>query len=203
VAKGTNRTLYMAGVAALLLAIAIGVVIGTYVRQQPDLAPESARSSQSVAPSAETEGSTSVALASAPTSGPDDTGEPAQNVRWDIDQTMVPGEGTEIVHTLQAGETLMLSGGRLEIDGLFRGDTAGTIVVLLYRASRPQDVRVTELVPLNNWVGVTAASPEAVLAERAQYFWAAPNNATTVDVLFFEDGKKVDERVLTRPLDGD
>ena len=86
---------------------------------------------------------------------------------------------------------------------IFCGGDVQQICVLIYEASIDQTVAVDNLVPRQNYVGITEAlSPEEALEEKEPLFWGPPNctsGCRKAVVLFFEDGALVDRVFIDAP----
>lgn len=122
---------------------------------------------------------------------------------WDQTFSPVPQAGTRLDYDLAAGQVLMLAGGQFQFDQTFCGGSSQQICVLVYQATGPQHVTITDLVTAQNWVGISSTfTPDAALQDQTSLFWMPPNcvsGCAKATVVFFKDGSQVGTRSLTRP----
>ena len=113
---------------------------------------------------------------------------------WNERANNVPSSGTQITRELAAGEFVYLSGGRFSLNGVFCGNDATQICVLIFGATYPQHLTIDQLIARNNYLARTSAHDyQDLLRIHQPFFWEWPNcqsqsGCARATVYYFEDG---------------
>lgn len=101
---------------------------------------------------------------------------PTGGALWNEQRGNVPDWGSELIRELAAGETLYLSSGRFMVNGVFCGDDETQLCVLVYEATTPQRVIITELIERQNYLARTSRlGYDELVSIHQEAFWAWPN----------------------------
>jgi hypothetical protein len=120
---------------------------------------------------------------------------------WLSETGGIPETGNEYSIDLLPEQTLLFTGGEFQYQNMFCGGGASNICILVYKATKPQTVKLTKLYPASNYAGVSDTyTPEQALTQKVPQFWQSPNcgeGCTTAVVHYIEDGRIVRKQTLS------
>ena len=148
--------------------------------------------------------STSTATPASPTAIPMSV--PSTNILgstlpWLSETGGIPETGNEYSIDLLAGQVLLFTGGEFQYQNIFCSDGENNICVLVYKATKPQIVKLTKLYTASNYVGLSDTyTPEQAVAQKEIQFWQPPNcisGCTTAVVYYVADGSVFRKETLS------
>jgi len=95
---------------------------------------------------------------------------------WGYQIEKIPASGSSLAWELQKDDVLILTGGSFQYQNDVCAGDGAKICVLVIKATQDLTVDITDLVPENNWIGVSSTiTSEQAIDSVTDEFWVAPN----------------------------